>query len=74
MPGFPYKQTNQEGACEMLAEDKSCRVYETRPDVCRTGAGVPHDQVAAACGELMPLIGVRMSAALQAMASRWKAR
>ena len=32
---FPY-QVNEEGVCEMLGEDNKCKVYESRPDVCRT--------------------------------------
>lgn len=32
--GFPYG-LKPDGSCEMLAEDGKCKVYETRPDVCR---------------------------------------
>jgi len=31
---FPYK-TDENGVCEMLTEDNTCRVYESRPDICR---------------------------------------
>lgn len=29
---FPYKTIN--GVCEMLASDNTCKVYESRPDIC----------------------------------------
>ena len=32
---FPY-QVNEKGWCEMLGENNECKVYETRPEVCRT--------------------------------------
>lgn len=31
---FPYK-VDENGACENLAEDRSCKVYDHRPQICR---------------------------------------
>ena len=31
---FPY-QYDETGRCEMLAEDRSCMVYDDRPDICK---------------------------------------
>jgi len=30
--GFPYN-AKEDGSCEMLDENKQCKVYENRPDV-----------------------------------------
>lgn len=30
---FPYKY-DETGRCENLAEDNTCKVYDTRPDIC----------------------------------------
>lgn len=32
---FPYG-VDEKGWCEMLGQDNKCKVYDTRPDICRT--------------------------------------
>ncbi len=34
LANFPYKY-NDTGRCENLGEDNLCKIYETRPDICR---------------------------------------
>ncbi len=33
LAAFPYKY-DESGRCENLGEDKMCKIYETRPDIC----------------------------------------
>ncbi len=34
LAAFPYKY-NEAGRCENLGDDNLCKIYDTRPDICR---------------------------------------